>query len=167
MSSPKPAAKAAARKPVSKKTASKKPVAKKTAAKTTAAKKTATKKPAPKKLPRKAPARTAAPRPAAQAARKPTADPALSADAKRLAAAIERSVADGRPDALAPDALQALMGALCRTYSTRLEMGDQVLPLASRNAVSPTDVMQTASGLLRGADLQVFELGMWQSWTGR
>lgn len=167
MSSPKPAAKAAARKPVSKKTASKKPVAKKTAAKTTAAKKTATKKPAPKKPPRKAPARTAAPRPAAQAARKPTADPALSADAKRLAAAIERSVADGRPDALAPDALQALMGALCRTYSTRLEMGDQVLPLASRNAVSPTDVMQTASGLLRGADLQVFELGMWQSWTGR
>jgi hypothetical protein len=27
--------------------------------------------------------------------------------------------------------------------------------------------MLTASGLLRAADLAVFELGMWQSWTGR
>jgi hypothetical protein len=27
--------------------------------------------------------------------------------------------------------------------------------------------MVTASGLLRAADLAVFELGMWQSWTGR
>jgi hypothetical protein len=25
----------------------------------------------------------------------------------------------------------------------------------------------TASGLLRAANLAVFELGMWQSWTGR
>ena len=28
-------------------------------------------------------------------------------------------------------------------------------------------VMLTASGLLRAANLAVFELGMWQSWTGR
>jgi hypothetical protein len=27
--------------------------------------------------------------------------------------------------------------------------------------------MVTASGLLRAANLAVFELGMWQSWTGR
>jgi N-methylhydantoinase A len=33
--------------------------------------------------------------------------------------------------------------------------------------VAPTDVMITASGLLKAADLQVFELGMWQSYTGR
>ena len=34
-------------------------------------------------------------------------------------------------------------------------------------AVNPTGVMLTASGLLRAANLAVFELGMWQSWTGR
>jgi len=27
--------------------------------------------------------------------------------------------------------------------------------------------MVTASGLLRAVDLAVFELGMWQNWTGR
>ena len=36
--------------------------------------------------------------------------------------------------------------------------------LALRGA---TDVMVAASGLLKAANLAVFELGMWQSWTGR
>ena len=36
-----------------------------------------------------------------------------------------------------------------------------------KNSISATDVMVTASGLLKAADLAVFELGMWQSWTGR
>jgi hypothetical protein len=32
--------------------------------------------------------------------------------------------------------------------------------------VTPTDIMLTSSQLLRAGNLQVFELGMWQSWTG-
>ena len=39
--------------------------------------------------------------------------------------------------------------------------------MPERGGVSPTDVMVTASGLLSAANLAVFELGMWQSWTGR
>ena len=39
--------------------------------------------------------------------------------------------------------------------------------LSQRTTVTPTEVMITASGLLRAANLAVFELGMWQSWTGR
>jgi hypothetical protein len=100
-----------------------------------------------------------------RAARKSGAD--ISIQAKRLAAEIERHAAKGQYEALSPEALQALMAALCRTYSACVENGDKFLPLANRTSVSPTDVMHTASGLLRGADLQVFELGMWQSWTGR
>ena len=42
----------------------------------------------------------------------------------------------------------------------------QFTPIA-RNALAATDVMVTASGLLRAADLAAFELGMWQGWTGR
>jgi hypothetical protein len=41
------------------------------------------------------------------------------------------------------------------------------MPLASRSGVNDTTVMLTASALLRAANLEVFELGMWQSWTGR
>ena len=96
-----------------------------------------------------------------------TAEIDLSADATRLAAALERRLAAGENDALSDEALQALMAALCRTYGAQVEAGRQVLPLEGRTSVTSTDVMTTASGLLRAANLAVFELGMWQSWTGR
>jgi len=91
----------------------------------------------------------------------------LSADAARLAAAIERALAEGRSDMLSPQAMQALMAALCRTYAAQVETGDESLPLQQRGNVSSTDIMIMASALLRSANLAVFELGMWQSWTGR
>jgi 4-hydroxy-L-threonine phosphate dehydrogenase PdxA len=89
-----------------------------------------------------------------------------SAEAKRLAAAIERGIADGRLDVLSADALQAVIAAACRLYTARREAGEQFMPVA-KNSLSATDVMVTASGLLRAADLAAFELGMWQGWTGR
>ena len=49
----------------------------------------------------------------------------------------------------------------------RSKPASRFLPLEPRSGVTPTDVMITASGLLRAANLAVFELGMWQSWTGR
>jgi len=96
-----------------------------------------------------------------------TNDGVTSGDATRLAAEIERALAGGQLDTLTPQALQALMSACCKTYATRVEAGEDLLPLSQRTTVSPTEVMVTASGLLRAANLAVFELGMWQSWTGR
>ena len=49
----------------------------------------------------------------------------------------------------------------------KVEAGRELLPLPARGGATATDVMITASGLLKAADLAVFELGMWQSWTGR
>lgn len=91
----------------------------------------------------------------------------LSGDAGRLAAAIERALAEGRSDLMSAEALQALMAALCRMYAAQAESGAESLPLKERGDVSSTDVMLMASALLRSANLAVFELGMWQSWTGR
>jgi hypothetical protein len=87
-------------------------------------------------------------------------------EAKRLAVAFERGIADGRLNVVTAEALQALMAAACRLYRARREAGEQFMPVA-RNSISATDVMVTASGLLRAADLAAFELGMWQGWTGR
>ena len=118
-------------------------------------------------------AQKAAPPPTLKPARKGAAKPAssasagLSAQAATLAAAIERSLADGDIHALTPEALQALLGAACKAYAAQVEAGQALAALAKRTSVSPTEVMVTASGLLRAANLAVFELGMWQSWTGR
>lgn len=94
-------------------------------------------------------------------------DASLTAEAIRLAAALEKDLAAGRHDLLTPQALQALMAASCKAYAARVEAGEDLLPFGARGGVSPTDVMVTASGLLRAVNLAVFELGMWQSWTGR
>jgi hypothetical protein len=111
--------------------------------------------------PSKPPARAAARRSA------PVAAPSPSAEAKRLAADIQKALLQGRSDLLDPDALQALMSAACKVYAAQIEAGRDLLPLSVRSGVTPTEVMTAASGLLRAVNLAVFELGMWQSWTGR
>jgi hypothetical protein len=117
----------------------------------------------------KAAAKTAArrsTRPAAPAQPRVAVTDGASAEARQLAAVLERSIVDGKLDLVTADALQALLAAACRLYAARAEAGEQFAPVP-RNSISATDIMVTASGLLRSADLAVFELGMWQSWTGR
>ena len=90
----------------------------------------------------------------------------LSADAIKLAGEIEQAFKKS-DDAISEEAMQTLMGTLCRLYAAQVENGAKYTPIAEGQIVSPTGVMVTASGLLRAANLAVFELGMWQSWTGR
>jgi hypothetical protein len=98
---------------------------------------------------------------ASVAAARPTSS---SAAAEQLAADIQRALKTGDHEVLTPEALQKLMTAACRLYSAQSEAGSQMLPVGE---VTPTDIMVTASGLMRAGNLAVFELGMWQSWTRR
>jgi hypothetical protein len=133
---------------------------------------------AAKAAPKGATPKAVAPKPAKPVALKAIADkPAkaaektvagnASADATKPAAEIERGLRDGKLDTLTPEAFQALMAALCKSYGAQREAGADLLPVADRTSVSPTEIMMTTSGLLKAANLAVFELGMWQSWTGR
>jgi hypothetical protein len=101
---------------------------------------------------------------AAEAAPDDTASATSVAAAEQLADDIQRALKDGNLDVLTPEALQKLMTAACRLYSAQSEAGSQMLPVGE---VTPTDIMITASGLMKAGNLAVFELGMWQSWTGR
>jgi hypothetical protein len=117
------------------------------------------------------PAATAPANPGAAQAGDASAGDASAADTSVLALAlagdIDRALNEGRTDVLSEAAVQALMAAACRSYSAQIEGGGSYLPLSDRSRVTSTDVMVTASGLLKAANLAVFELGMWQSWTGR
>ena len=59
------------------------------------------------------------------------------------------------------------MAAACKAYAAQIDAGSTYMPITPRSGVNDTTVMMTASALLRAANLEVFELGMWQSWTGR
>ena len=103
----------------------------------------------------------------AKAPQAKVADSAASTQALQLADNMERGLIDGRVDVVSNQALQKLMAAVCKTYSQQVQAEVQSPALDARSGVSATDVMITASALLKAVDLQVFELGMWQSWTGR
>jgi hypothetical protein len=90
----------------------------------------------------------------------------VSADAKHVAAMLDGMLVDGNLDAISVEALQTLIASACRLYRARREAGEEFAPIP-KNSISATDVMVTASGLLKATDLAVFELGMWQNWTGR
>ncbi|HEY1541666.1 MAG TPA: hypothetical protein VGG01_04595 [Xanthobacteraceae bacterium] len=113
----------------------------------------------------------ARPKPASRAAAPVKSAPVVAAPATSVAAAAEQLAADiqralkaGDHEVLSSQALQKLMTAACRLYSAQVEAGSQALPVGE---VTPTDIMVTASGMMRAGNLAVFELGMWQSWTGR
>ena len=91
----------------------------------------------------------------------PESDQALA-----LVRALEAKFEAGELDVLTPEATQALMGVICRIYGANQESGNKYSLLSGRTAVSGTDAMITCSSLLKAVDLQVFELGMWQSWSG-
>lgn len=90
-----------------------------------------------------------------------------SARAVALAAEIEKALRDGDLDKFQPHAQQALIAALCRLYGANNEMGNRFSAIGQPSVVSATDVMVLCGALLKAVDLQVFELGLWQSWSAR
>jgi hypothetical protein len=90
----------------------------------------------------------------------------LSARAVVLAREIEQAFAK-TDDAISVEAMQALMGTLCRVYSTQVDNGARHTPVKPGQSVSPTAIIHTASALLRAGNLSVYELGFWQNATGR
>jgi hypothetical protein len=128
-------------------------------------------KPAAKAGKPKAPAAVAksAGKPAARAAKAPP-PPAenveASASALALAKVIEAGLRNGNGDIISIEAQQALNAALVKLFGGNAEAGHNY-PVLRKNSVASTDVMLACAALLKSADLQVFELGMWQSWTGR
>jgi hypothetical protein len=90
----------------------------------------------------------------------------LTADAKQLAANIVREMAAGNDAILTEAALGELFGALCKLYSANAEQQGHITPIRTGEDANATAVLMTTTALLRGAKLELFELGMWQSWSG-
>jgi hypothetical protein len=74
-----------------------------------------------------------------------------------------------RPAARPSDAdIQAMLANAVRLYAERVAETEGGLPAFPAGAqVTATDVMVTAIAMLKAVNLQVFELGMWQTWSGR
>jgi hypothetical protein len=67
-------------------------------------------------------------------------------------------------DALSDAELQQVLQAATRAFARRFEAGEIKSAFANAAAVTATEVAITASAMLRAVNMQVFELGLWQSW---
>jgi hypothetical protein len=73
-----------------------------------------------------------------------------------------------RPDARPSDAdIQAMLANAVRLVAERAAERDGALPAFAPDAATATEVMVTVTAMLKAVNLQVFELGMWQAWSGR
>lgn len=93
-------------------------------------------------------------------------DAALAAQMERMVAVLDDKVAADVYETVDAAAARKLLAALIKVYALRTEAGERELPLElGQSGTNATDMMITASALLRAGDLEVFELGMWQSYT--
>ena len=72
----------------------------------------------------------------------------------------------GGLDTVSDQELQQAMAAVVRAFAARAADRD-LDAFTAHDAVTATEVMIAATAMLRTAELQLFELGMWQAWSGR
>ena len=76
------------------------------------------------------------------------------------------SVGDG--SGLEDTDVQALLAAMVRIYAERAEARDEPLAALPPDAgVTATHAMLAVTAILKAVNVQLFELGMWQAWSGR
>lgn len=131
-------------------------------------------KPAAKRKSAAKPRKAAAKRPAALKATVPALKVASTSPSginvgpqmTEMAVIVEKALRADDLSAIPAEPLQQLIAAVAKAYSAKREAGEQFHPVSRAGRLTPTDIMVMANGLLRSGNLQIFELGMWQSWTG-
>jgi hypothetical protein len=63
--------------------------------------------------------------------------------------------------------VQDMLAKAVRLYAERAAERDDALPAFASDAATATEVMVTVTAMLSAVNLQIFELGMWQAWSGR
>ncbi len=101
----------------------------------------------------------------AAAARSESARDLLDA-AEQLAAALKDWIDAGQAGAFPDQTMRLLMAALVKVYATKFDEGQRPALLNADDGVSATAVLVTTSALMKASNLEIFELGMWQSWSG-
>ncbi len=89
----------------------------------------------------------------------PDEEAALRAFAKRIA-----EVPEGEP--IPNEVIQEGLTAMVRLYSVKFQLGERWEPFSEGGMVPATAAMIMCTTMLKAVNVEVFELGMWQSWSG-
>ena len=76
-------------------------------------------------------------------------------------AAARDALKRGEPDAISDKTLQQVLTAAVKVYAAKVERrGHDVLPFP-QHAVTATETVVTACGMIRAADLNMFDVAIW------
>ena len=67
---------------------------------------------------------------------------------------------------ISDELVQQAMTALVRLYTVKFQLGERWPPFAPGNPVPATAAMIMSTSMLRAVNVETFELGLWQSWSG-
>jgi hypothetical protein len=85
----------------------------------------------------------------------------LRRTAPDFCAAAHHALKRGEPDAISDKALQQVLTAAVKVYAAKVERrGHDVAPFAP-GTVTATETVVTACGLIRAADLNMFDVAIW------
>ena len=64
--------------------------------------------------------------------------------------------------------VQALLARAVRLYAERVAARDEALAaFPPGELITATDAVVTTTAILKAVNVQLFELGMWQAWSGK
>ncbi|MGB0576803.1 MAG: hypothetical protein ACPGPC_11720 [Alphaproteobacteria bacterium] len=69
-------------------------------------------------------------------------------------------------EAIPEAVIQQGFTALTRLYAVKFQLGERWEPFADNSMVPATAAMIMCTSMMRAVNVEVFELGMWQSWSG-
>ena len=90
--------------------------------------------------------------------RKPARAVMPSAD---FCAAARDALKRGEPDAISDKTLQQVLTAAVKVYAAKVERRGHDVPPFAQGAVTATETVVTACGLIRAADLNMFDVAIW------
>lgn len=72
------------------------------------------------------------------------------------------------PDEISDADIQALLARAVRLYAERVAARAEPLAAFPQDAgITATDAVVATTAILKAVNVQLFELGMWQAWSGR
>jgi hypothetical protein len=84
-----------------------------------------------------------------------------SAKTADFCAAARNALKRGEPDAISDKTLQQVLTAAVKVYAAKVERrGHEVVPFP-QHAVTATETVVTACGMIRAADLNMFDVAIW------
>jgi len=69
-------------------------------------------------------------------------------------------------DQLKYESLQDLLEVIIQVYGQKYDDGQRFPMIAPNSDINATTALVAASSLLKMKNIEIFELGMWQSWSG-